>query len=198
MDSVQEVAIQTSNFAAEYGQTSGAVLSYTMRSGTNQFHGSAYDYWVNEVLNSAGAYSHTRPKTRKNDFGGTIGGPVRIPKIYNGKDKTFFFFSFESLPTTTTTSNNLLTVPTAQYRTGNFSAALAATGNKVLGTDPLGRPIIQNAIYDPDTQRTVNGLLLRDPFPDNIIPASRLDPVALRIQALIPQAAGAVRDPVDQ
>ncbi len=190
MDSVQEVAIQTSNFAAEYGQTSGAVLSYTMRSGTNQFHGSAYDYWVNEVLNSAGAYSHNDPKTRKNDFGGTIGGPVRIPKIYNGKDKTFFFFSFESLPTTTTTSNNLLTVPTAQYRTGNFSAALAATGNKVLGTDPLGRPIIQNAIYDPDTQRTVNGLLLRDPFPDNVIPASRLDPVALRIQALIPQAQG--------
>ncbi len=73
-----------------------------MRSGTNHFHGSAYDYWVNEALNSAGAYSHTRPKIRKNDFGGTIGGPVWIPKIYNGKDKTFFFFSFESLPTTTT------------------------------------------------------------------------------------------------
>ncbi len=120
MDSVQEVAIQTSNFAAEYGQTSGAVLSYTMKSGTNQFHGSAYDYWVNEDLNSAGAYSHTDPKTRKNDFGGTIGGPVRIPKIYNGKDKTFFFFSFESLPTTTTTSNNLLTVPTAQYQDREF------------------------------------------------------------------------------
>lgn len=190
VDSVQEVAIQTSNFAAEYGQTSGAVLSYTMKSGTNQFHGSAYDYWVNEVLNSAGAYSHTDPKTRKNDFGGTIGGPVRIPKIYNGKDKTFFFFSFESLPTTTTTSNNLLTVPTTQYQAGNFSAAMAATGNKVLGTDPLGRPIIQNAIYDPDTQRTVNGLLIRDPFPGNIIPMSRLDPVALRVQALIPQPKG--------
>ena len=190
VDSVQEVAIQTSNFAAEYGQTSGAVLSYTMRSGTNHLHGSAYDYWVNEDLNSAGAYSHTRPKTRKNDFGGTIGGPVRIPKIYNGKDKTFFFFSFESLPTTTTTSNTLLTVPTAQYQAGNFSAALAATGNKVLGTDPLGRPIIQNAIYDPATQRTVNGLLIRDPFPGNIIPFSQLDPVALKVQALIPQPQG--------
>src|SRR4029077_11665967 len=90
VDSVQEVAIQTSNFAAEYGQTSGAVLSYTMRSGTNHFHGSAYDYWTNEAFNSYGAYSHTRPKTRKNDFGGTIGGPVRIPKIYNGRNKTFF------------------------------------------------------------------------------------------------------------
>ena len=191
VDSVQEVAIQTSNFAAEYGQTSGAVLSYTMRSGTNHFHGSAYDYWVNEDLNSAGAYSHTRPKTRKNDFGGTIGGPVRIPKIYNGKDKTFFFFSFESLPTTTTTSNNLLTVPTPQYQVGNFSAALAATGNRVLGMDPMGRPIIQNAIYDPATQQTFNGLLIRDPFPgNNIVPLSRLDPVALKVQALIPQPQG--------
>ena len=85
VDSVQEVAIQTSNFAAEYGQSTGAVLSYTMRSGTNQFHGSAYDYWTNEALNSYGAYSHTRNKSRINDFGGTVGGPVWIPKIYNGK-----------------------------------------------------------------------------------------------------------------
>ena len=68
-----------------------------------------------------------------------------IPKVYNGKDKTFFFFTFEYLPTTTTTSNNLLTVPTAQYQAGNFSAALAATGNKSLGTDPLGRPKIGRA-----------------------------------------------------
>src|SRR5215469_12088490 len=107
VDSIQEVAIQTSNFAAEYGQSSGAVLSYTMKSGTNQFHGSAYDYWVNEAFNSAGAYSHTRPKTRINDFGGTVGGPVWIPKVYNGKNKTFFFFSYETRPTTNTNPNNL-------------------------------------------------------------------------------------------
>ena len=65
VDSVQEVAVQTSNYAAEYGQSAGAVLSYTMRSGTNQFHGSVYDYWVNEDLNAAGAYSHTDPKSTK-------------------------------------------------------------------------------------------------------------------------------------
>jgi hypothetical protein len=73
VDSLSEVAIQTSNYAAEYGQSTGAVLSYTMRSGTNQFHGSAYDYWTNEAFNSFGAYSHTRNKVRKNDFGGTAG-----------------------------------------------------------------------------------------------------------------------------
>jgi hypothetical protein len=191
VDSLQEVAIQTSNYAAEYGQSSGAVLSYTMRSGTNQFHGSLYDYWANEAFNAAGAYSHTRAKSRVNDFGGTVGGPVWIPKVYKGKDKTFFFFSYESRPTTTTNPNNLLTVPTSQYRLGNFSAAAAATANRSLGTDPLGRPIIQNTIYDPSTQRLIaNGLLIRDPFPNNTIPMPQLDPVALKVQALIPQPQG--------
>src|SRR5215471_6036387 len=171
VDSLQEVAIQTSNFAAEYGQSSGAVLSYTMKSGTNQFHGSLYEYLVNEDLNSHGSYSHLRPRSRSNDYGGTVGGPVWIPKIYNGKDKTFFFFSFETHPTTTTTSTNYLTVPTAQYQVGNFSAATAAVGNKVLGTDPLGNNIVQNAIYDPATQMLAsNGQLVRTAFPNNTIP----------------------------
>jgi hypothetical protein len=191
VDSLQEVAIQTSNFAAEYGQSSGAVLSYTMKSGTNQFHGSLYEYLVNEDLNAHGSYSHLRPKDRSNDYGGTVGGPVWIPKVYNGKDKTFFFFSFETHPTTTTTSTNYLTVPTAQYQVGNFGAATAAVGNKVLGTDPLGNPIIQNAIYDPATQMLApNGELTRSAFPNNVIPPTRLDPVALKIQSLIPQPQG--------
>ena len=120
VDSVQEVAVQTSNYAAEYGQSTGAVLSYTMRSGTNQYHGSAYDYWTNEAFNAYGAYSHTRNKSRINDFGGTVGGPIWIPKVYKGKDRTFFFFSYESRPTTTSNSSNLITVPTAAYRSGEF------------------------------------------------------------------------------
>jgi hypothetical protein len=193
VDSLQEVAIQTSNYAAEYGQSSGAVLSYTMRSGTNQFHGSLYDYWQNEAFRAAGAYTHTNPKVRVNDRGGAVGGPVWIPKVYNGRNKTFFFFSYETRPTTTTNPNNLLTVPTAQYRVGNFSAATAATANRSLGTDPLGRPIIQNAIYDPATERSASATdsrLIRDPFPGNIIPATSLDPVALRVQALVPQPQG--------
>lgn len=193
VDSVQEVAVQTSNFAAEYGQSTGAVLSYTMRSGTNQYHGSAYDYWANEAFNSYGAYSHTRNKVRKNDFGGTFGGPIWIPKVYKGKDRTFFFFSYESLPTTTSNTSNLITVPTAAYRTGNFSAAEAATGNKVLGMDPLNRPIIQNAIYDPLSQRPVSATdsrVIRDPFPNNTIPLTQLDKVALKVQSLIPQPQG--------
>jgi hypothetical protein len=193
VDAVQEIAVQTSNYAAEYGQAGGAVFNLTMKSGTNQFHGTAYEYLVNEDLNSAGAYSHTAPKSRKNDFGGTVGGPIWIPKVYNGKDKTFFFFSYESSPTTTVNANTLDTVPTVAYRNGDFSAATAATANKSLGTDPLGRPIIQNSIYDPLSQRPVSGtnsLLIRDPFVGNAIPTKQLDPVALRIQALVPLPQG--------
>jgi len=193
VDSVNEVAIQTSNYAAEYGQSTGAVLSYTMRSGTNQYHGSAYDYWANEAFNSYGAYSHTRNKVRINDFGGTAGGPIWIPKVYKGKDRTFFFFSYESLPTTTANNNNLITVPTVAYRSGDFSAAAAATANKVLGTDILNRNIIQNSIYDPLSQRAASpadSRIIRDAFVNNKIPTSQLDKVALKVQDLIPQPQG--------
>ena len=193
VDSLQEVAIQTSNYAAEYGQSTGAVLSYTMRSGTNQFHGSLYDYWVNEDLNSHGAYSHTRPKVRGNDFGGTVGGPVWIPKVYNGKNKTFFFFSYESHPTTNTNTATCSQFPQRNIRWGILAQPRRRPPIRFWERDPLGRPIIQNSIYDPLTQRAASATdsrLIRDPFMNNSIPLNRLDPVALRVQNLIPQPQG--------
>ncbi|MBV8820788.1 MAG: carboxypeptidase regulatory-like domain-containing protein [Acidobacteriaceae bacterium] len=190
VDSIEEFGIQTSNFAAEYGQVGGGLFNVTMKSGTNQFHGTAYDYFVNEVLNAGtpfttnGNGSLIRPVQRRNDWGFTLGGPMWIPKIYNGHDRTFFFFNFEQFRETQNINNTPITVPTALYRTGNFSQAL--TG-RTLGTDPLGRPIMENTIYDPSTQRVVNGAIVRDPFPGNTIPASQMDPVALKVQSLIPQ-----------
>ena len=105
------MAIQTSNFAAEFGQAAGGYFNFTMKSGTNQFHGSAYDYFVNEALNAGLPFTdrcapdgplhqhdtrqHIRNRVRRNDYGFTFGGPVRIPKVYNGTDKTFFFANFE-------------------------------------------------------------------------------------------------------
>ena len=195
VDSLSEVAIQTSNYAAEYGQSTGAVLSYTMRSGTNQYHGSAYDYWTNEAFNSYGAYSHTRNKSRINDFGGTAGGPIWIPKVYKGKDKTFFFFSYESRPTTTTNSNNLLTVPTAAYRIGDFSAAAGGDRQQGFGNGSAG-PEYHSKL---DLRSEVGAAGIRDRFTDypGCVPEqhdsdrpARLDPVALKVQALIPQPQG--------
>ena len=198
VDAIEEVSVKTSNFAPEFGSGGGGFFNVTMRSGTNSFHGSAYDYFVNEALNSATPFTgypftstvpgtpHVKPRARRNDYGLTGGGPVRIPGIYNGRDSTFFFATFEQFRETQIINNIPATVPTAAYRTGDFNGAIAAAGNQVLGSDPLGRPILQNEIYDPNTARTVNGELIADPFPDNTIPASRLDPVALKIQNLLP------------
>ncbi len=189
MESIQEFTLQTSNFAPEFGQVTGGLFNFTSRSGTNQFHGSAYEYLTNEDLGAGQPFTSSgnghllRPQNRQQDFGATVGGPVWVPKVYNGRDKTFFFFNYEMYRKHQGT-DALGTVPTPAMRAGDFSSIL--TG-KVLGTDPLGRPIYENAIYDPNTARTVNGQTVTDPFPNNVIPTSRFDPVALKIQSLIPQ-----------
>jgi Carboxypeptidase regulatory-like domain/TonB dependent receptor len=195
MDAIQEVAIQTSNFAAEYGQAGGGYFNYTMKSGTNQFHGTGYDYFVNEALNAglpftnAGTINpakngeHIRNPLRQNDYGFTLGGPVRIPKLYNGRDKTFFFFSFEQFRQSAFTSNSQAIVPTAAQRNGDFSAALTGTCN---GPDPAGQSVCLNEIFDPATTRVVNGATVRAPFPNNTIPLSRQDTTAAIVQNLIP------------
>src|SRR5215471_2967984 len=118
-EAVQEVAVLTSNYSAEYGNISGAVLNITMRSGSNQFHGTAYAYGVNEALNAAQPYSGLKNKQRRYDYGGSFGGPVRIPKLYNGTNKTFFFFSYESYLENGIINNTSATVPLASYRAGD-------------------------------------------------------------------------------
>ncbi len=183
VEAIEEFTMQTSNYAAEYGQALSGIFNFTIRSGTNTPHGSVYEYFVNEAFTAKTAFTHVRPTSRKHDFGGTFGGPVFIPKLYNGRNKTFFFFNWEVFRNRIAGTGILQTVPAAAYRTGDFSSAL--TGRN-LGADGLGRPIMENAIYDPLTNSTVNGAVYRDPFPGNRIPAARLDPVAVRIQALIP------------
>src|SRR3984957_19682894 len=189
VEAVQEFAVQTSNFAAEFGQAGGGLFNVTMKSGTNRFHGSGYDYFVDEFLNAGYPFTNNgnggllRPEQRRNDYGFSLGGPVYIPKAYNGHDKTFFFFNFEQFRETTITNNVATTVPTVAMRAGNFSQIL--TGRN-LGTDGLGRPILKNTIYDPSTSRVVNGTIYTDPYPNNTIPLSQQDPVALKAQALIP------------
>jgi hypothetical protein len=191
MEALQQVSLQSSNFAAEFGAVSGGLVNLTSRSGTNQLHGSAYEFFVNKDLNAGQAYTNNghggliNPVVLNNNFGFTLGGPVWIPKVYHGRDKTFFFFNFEQYRTKADVNGTPLeTVPTLGYRQGNFAGAL--TG-RTLGTDPTGAPIMENVIYDPTTNFAAsNGSIVRTPFPGNIIPASRLDPAALKIQALIP------------
>ncbi|MBV8732378.1 MAG: carboxypeptidase regulatory-like domain-containing protein, partial [Acidobacteriia bacterium] len=193
-DSIQEVALQTSNYAPEFGQAGSAVINMTMKSGTNQFHGTGFDYFVNEFLNAGNPFSISpgtggkeRPRNRRNDFGGTLGGPVWIPKIYNGHDKTFFFFAYEQyLENNTYTFND--TVPTTAFRNGDFSAispngtcSLCAAYGIPTGplggpnyVDAAGHPMYANEIYDPNTRGIAsNGQGYALPFPNNVIPANR-------------------------
>jgi Carboxypeptidase regulatory-like domain len=227
VEAIQEVAIQTSNFAAEYGQAAGGYFNYTMRSGTNQFHGSAYDILVNEGLNAGTPFTdrcqvdgkyctstdtrqHIRNRVRRSDYGFTLGGPVRIPKLYNGSNRTFFFFNFEQYRNSNFTSTGLITVPTTAYRNGNFSTALCGSysggGLDGLGgvcgpttaitsagkpaADPAGTTLVQGMIFDPYSTRQVNGQTVRNPYPNNTIPLTSLDPVAVAVQKLIPTANG--------
>ena len=202
-DAIQEVAIQSSNFNAEFGSVSGAVFNQVVKSGTNQFHGTMYDYLTNDFLNAADAGSHVKTRTRGNDYGVNVGGPVWIPKLYNGKNKTFFFANFEQYLQYQLHTSDFTppTVPTAAYRTGDFSSLLAASGNTNLQInghayrDPLGNTIPLGTIFDPSTTTTVvcnttlsqdcggNGAVVtyRSPFPGNQIPSSRIDQVSAAI-----------------
>jgi hypothetical protein len=214
-DSIQEVAYQTSNYSAEYGQAGSVVINMTMKSGTNQFHGTGYDYFVNEDLNAGNPFSVVasgepgkyRPRNRRNDFGGTLGGPVVIPKLYNGRNRTFFFWNYEQF-LETTQYGFTDTVPVPAFLKGDFSA-ISPVGNcslcstygiqtTPLGTptqqlDALGRTMFANAIYDPLSRgvNASNNLGYANVFPNNQIPLSRMDPVALKFQALFPAAQNA-------
>ncbi len=205
VDAIQEVAIQTSNFSAEYGQAGGGYFNYTMKSGTNQFHGSAYDYFDNEALNAgtpftdAGASNslktgqHIRNVVRRNDYGFTLGGPVWIPKIYNGRDKTFFFFNFEQFREGQVVRTGVATVPTLDYRNGNFSGAqlgaLTVAGQPLI--DSAGQQLFQYEVFDPTSTRPgADGSAVRSPFTNNTVPIARMDPVALKIQSTLPLPLG--------
>ena len=196
-DAIQEVTIQTSNFAAEYGQAGGGYFNYTMKSGTNRLHGSGFDYLVNTVFNAGLPFTvnpnnpneNIRNPIHQNDYGFTLGGPIDIPKVYNGHDKTFFFFSFEQFRQTNVTDNAIAQVPNAAERSGNFGGDIPPPfipGFSCNGPDPAGQMVCPNEIFNPTTRRVVNGATVESPFANNTIPKSMLDPTALLIQNMFP------------
>ncbi len=193
-DAIAEFTVQTSNYSAEYGQTGGSVVNMVMKSGTNDYHGSLYDYLENEDLNAGVPFTDsgnghlTRPAVRRNDYGFTVGGPIWIPKVYDGHNRSFFFFGWEQFLQDNSYLPTPVTLPTAAYQAGDFSGAMAAAGNHSIGADPLGNTVFANEIYDPLSRSTAaNGQIVASQFPNNTIPMTRMDPVSLKMQALIPQ-----------
>lgn len=174
-DAVQEMRVQTSAYDAEFGHAGAAFVNVSTRSGTNSYHGTAYWYLRNDNLN-ANSFFNNRIGARKNEFkqntyGASFGGPFRLPKLYNGKDRTFYFFNFEGTQIRGTAFARAV-VPTQRERSGDFSQTF----------DRNGRPF---TIYDPATTAT-SGTPTRTAFPGNVIPASRFDPVSVNALKFYP------------
>jgi len=171
VETIEEVKVLSNNYSAEYGASASGVVIETTKSGTNQFHGSGYEFFRNNAMDAPGFFApivagrKLSPELRYNVFGATAGGPVR-------KDKTFFFFAYEG-QRLHTSSTVTLTVPTLLQRSGDFSQTFNASGKLI-------------PIYDPATTQLVNGGYTRQPFPGNVIPASELDPVGVAIVAYYP------------
>jgi len=166
VDAVREFKVQSGTMSSEYGFTAGGVINVATKSGTNALHGAVYEFFRNDGLDARNTFSVVKPPLRYNQYGLALGGPVVIPKLYDGRNRTFFFGNWEQY-NYLTSSNPIISLPTAAQRGGDFSQLLDATGRQI-------------PIYDPaTTAANPNGSgFIRQQFPGNIIPASRLDPVS--------------------
>src|SRR5271157_1060338 len=165
LEGIQEFKLITSGFSAEYGRFAGGVLSMVTKSGGNRVRGSVYEFLRNDALDARNFFDAGKSKLIQNQFGATVSGPVWLPKIYHGRDRTFFLVSWESQRQISGSTTRGI-VPQPAMPRGDFSHAVDAFGKPETIIDPLAK----NA-----------------PFPGNIIPAARLDPVALAIAAYYPQ-----------
>ena len=202
VEAISEFKVTTSTPAAEFGHTSGGILNFATKSGSDHFHGSLFGIFRNEALdandwflngrkayfnsigNPVAAASYKRPADKQYDFGISLGGPAVIPHIYNGRDRTFFFVSWEQYRLTAggVATNS---VPTVAERGGDFSDRLIGGPNGQ--TNPCdGTPILNGQIFDPATTQTANGIRCRTAFPNNTIPQARFSKVGQNIAAFYP------------
>lgn len=179
VDVVQEVKIQTNYFSAEFGNSGGTIINMVSKSGTNQVHGVGYYFRRDNALNANNWFSNARGGTlvdsKRDNYGGTVGGPVRIPGIYNGTNKTFYFGDFDRVSSLTATSSTA-NVPTAQQLAGDFSDTRLNGGALVPLFDPFS------------TFLDASGATMRNPIPGNIIPASRQNKIAQAFDKYYPAA----------
>jgi hypothetical protein len=176
-EAVSEFKIQSSNYDAQYGRTSGGTMTVSIKNGTNQLHGAVYWLDKNTILTAnsfdANRIGSPRAAYHENNPGLEFDGPVVIPHLYNGRNKTFFMYSYEiwrdSIPTPST-----MTVPYPAAVQGNFNTTLQSNGQPI-------------TIYDPNTTTlTGTNTYTRTPFPGDIIPANRMNPVGVKIASYIP------------
>lgn len=182
VEAIQEFKVQSSSYSAEYGRMSNGVVNFATKSGTNDLHGSLFEFFRNEKLDARGFTfgPGIRGERRQNNPGYSVGGPVYIPKVYDGRNKVFFFSAFEYADFIGPNPTNLVTVPTAAMRNGDFRGYTDARGNVVPLYDPLDGA--GNFIQDPSQRPRLacNGVL-------NVICPDRIDATARALQSLLPQ-----------
>jgi hypothetical protein len=174
VDAILEFKVQGSQMSAEYGRSGASVVNFTVKSGTNQLHGSVFEYLRNDKLDARNWLAPSRALTRQNEFGASAGGPVYLPKLYNGKDRTFFFFAYSGSRKRGLDNVERARIPAPDYFRGDFSGLADARGTRI-------------PVYDPLTTRASGTGFVRDPFSGNQIPASRLEHVAVKTGPLYPQ-----------
>lgn len=199
IDAVGEFKIVNNNQSAQYGLASSAV-SFTFKSGANAFHGSAFEYLQNDKLDAndyiSNALGQKRAPLKQNEYGGTFSGPVRIPHLYNGHNRTFFFFEYSQFAWRPSSNNASLTTLPNQYRAGNFQQALGAQlidpASNLPVYDLLGQPVYAGEIYNPTTTTPVvsGGVTyqVRSPFANNTVPMTSFSNVAKNILPFFPTA----------
>jgi Carboxypeptidase regulatory-like domain len=205
VDAIQEVSVQTTDFSAEFGRSGAAVLNATIKSGTNRLHGALWEFFRNDALDAADFFENAggikKAEHRQNQFGFSVGGPVVLPKLFNGRNKVFFFADYEGLRRR---QGTILTgtVPTvAERNSGYTDLSDLINGQSGTVTDVLGRSMPFGTILDPATTRSVPGGFVRDPFGTcpastitftlsacglNQLPADRLDANAIKLLNLYP------------
>jgi hypothetical protein len=183
VEAIEQFSVDTNGFKAEFGHAGGGNLTYVSKSGTNQFHGSAYEFLRNNDLDANNFFNNTAGIAnsiyKQNDFGVTVGGPVWIPKIYHGKEKTFFFFSYEGFRNRTGANGAQFTVPTPEMYNGDFSKWVTSAGVQI----PIYNPLSQVANADGSTTRVV--------FPGNVIPKSLFSAASTKALSVF-QSGGAL------
>ncbi|HOQ48092.1 MAG TPA: TonB-dependent receptor, partial [Bryobacteraceae bacterium] len=198
-EAIQEFKVQTSGMSAEYGRTQAGIFNFVMKSGTNDLHGSGYvgvrREWMNANTFSNKFYGLPRATDRKLDYAAGFGGPVYIPKVYDGRNRTFFYVTYERFKQRLSgIREGVKTAPQPEFFEGDFSRLL---GSALPQTDALGRPVLQGAIYDPNTFRMLpDGRYIGEMFPDNKIPPSRFSEVSKKVNSLaVPGYLPTVKDP---
>jgi hypothetical protein len=174
VDAITEFAVETNGFKAEFGRGQGGMITFSSKSGTNEFHGTAYEFLRNDALDSRRFFEDRKGKYKQHDFGWSAGGPVWIPKIYDGRNKTFFFTAGEWFRNRVGASSGFFSVPTPEMYNGDFSNWVDAAGLRL-------------AVRDPATTRpNPSGPgFIRDPFPNNQVPQARFANISRNYVALV-------------